>query len=179
MSLRLLSSIHANPSKSIIDVGCGASLLVDNLIGMGYRSITLLDLSEHALSSIRTRLGDKGDIPIYLNRDITSMDFNHSFDIWHDRAVFHFLTDPADRRHYMSNLGHSLADSGHAVIGTFSLNGPNTCSGLNVVQYDEERMESQLPEGLELIDATVSTHVMPSGTKQEYMYFIIRRDGRF
>lgn len=175
ISLELLSKINAQPTQSIIDVGCGASVLVDKLVQQGYKNITLLDLSEEALSSIKTRLADKGNIPHYLSKDITkNIEFNNTFDVWHDRAVFHFLTNAKDREAYMANLNHSLSPSGHAIIGTFSLNGPSKCSGLDVVQYDEKKMKDELPKNLELLESTVSTHIMPSGTEQEYMYFIIK-----
>ena len=133
ISLELLKKINAKPSQSIIDVGCGASVLVDNLIDQGYRDIALMDLSGEALSAIKTRLGDRGDIPVYLCGDISKMKLTQSFDIWHDRAVFHFLTDSKDRDNYMSLLAQSLSNTGRAIIGTFSLNGPNTCSGLDIM----------------------------------------------
>jgi len=174
-SLMLLSKINAKPTQSIIDVGCGASVLVDKLIQQKYRNISLLDLSEEALSSIKSRLADEGEIPHYLSDDITKkITFNHSFDIWHDRAVFHFLTNAKDRKNYMENLNQNLSPSGYAIIGTFSLNGPLKCSGLDVVQYDENRIKRELPKTLELLESTISTHIMPSGAEQEYMYFIIK-----
>ena len=175
ISIGLLSQINAQPTQSIIDVGCGASVLVDKLVQQGYKNITLLDLSEEALSSIKTRLADKGNIPHYLSEDITkNIEFNNAFDIWHDRAVFHFLTNAKDREAYMANLNQSLSPSGHAIISTFSLNGPSECSGLDVVQYDEKKINCELPENIELLESIVSTHIMPSGTEQEYMYFIIK-----
>jgi len=177
ISLELLSKINAKPSQSVIDVGCGASVLADKLILQGFCDITLLDLSEEALSSIKARLGDKGDIPRYFTADITkTIALSNKADIWHDRAVFHFLTDDIDRKAYMSNLENNLSSFGHAIIGTFSLNGPDSCSGLNVVQYDEKKMKSELPDPLELVESKVNLHIMPSGTEQEYMYFIIKKN---
>ena len=121
------------------------------------------------------RLGDKGNIPQYLSKDITSeIKFQNQFDIWHDRAFFHFLTDRKKRNAYMRNLERNLSKSGHAIIGTFSLNGPNRCSGLDVVQYDAAKMKLELTRGLELWDTAISTHAMPSSDEQEYMYFIIK-----
>jgi len=125
ISLELLSKIHADSSQSIIDVGCGASVLTDKLIEQGYRDITLVDLSEDALSTIKDRLGNEGNIPSYLSQDITKATFIDTFDIWHDRAVFHFLTDLKDRKDYMLTLSKSLSNNGRAIIGTFSINGPN------------------------------------------------------
>lgn len=176
ISLQMFTGINAQPSQSVIDVGCGASVLVDNLIARGFTQITLLDLSDEALSLTRSRLGDRAHIPQYLCEDITSSSFDGSFDIWHDRAVFHFLTDTRDRNNYMSTLQNSLAQKGSAIIGTFSLHGPNACSGLDVVQYSDEKMEKELPQYLQLVSSVSSTHVMPSGSTQEYIYFIIRHN---
>lgn len=176
VSLELFSKINANPSQAVVDVGCGASVLVDNLIIQGFSNITLLDLSKEALSSIENRLGDKGSVPKYMATDITKpIELPQKVHIWHDRAVFHFLTDAQDRKAYMSNLNNNLSASGHAVIGTFSLNGPDSCSGLNVVQYDEQKMITELPNALELVESIISVHIMPSGAEQEYIYFIIKK----
>lgn len=178
ISLEILSKINARASQSVIDVGCGASVLVDQLILKGFRDITLLDLSEEALSSIRGRLGDKADIPRYLVADITKkLELSNKADIWHDRAVFHFLTEGNDRKAYMSNLKNNLSSFGRAIIGTFSLNGPDSCSGLHVVKYDERKMKLELPDSLELVESRVDLHIMPSGTEQEYVYFIIKTNG--
>ena len=111
ISLELLKEIHAKPEHSVIDVGCGASLLVDNLLTLGYQKITLIDLSDSALALIKSRLADKADIPVYLSEDITTIDFSNPFDIWHDRAVFHFLTDAEDRKRYMATLEKNLTPS--------------------------------------------------------------------
>lgn len=178
ISLQLLSKINASPSQSIVDVGCGASVLVDNLIAQGYQDITLIDISDEALTAIKTRLGDNGDIPEYFCNDITQSDFNKSFDIWHDRAVFHFLTDSTDRKSYMVTLEKSLSQSGRAIIGTFSLNGPNTCSGLNIVQYDKDKMQLELTDDIEIIDTITDVHIMPNGAEQEYMYFIMKHKNK-
>lgn len=174
ISLELFSKIQANPSQSIIDVGCGTSMLADNLIEQGYREITLVDFSKEALSTIKNRLGDKGNIPHYYSQDITKITFTRPFDIWHDRAVFHFLTDEKDRKNYMSTLVRCLSSNGQAIIGTFSFNGADTCSGLDIVQYDANKMNSALNPGLELVYSVTSMHIMPGGEEQEYMYFVIR-----
>ena len=175
ISLTLLSQIKAKPSQSIIDVGCGASTLVDHLIELAYRDIVLVDLSNEALLAIKNRLGKHGDTPIYLCEDITQTTFTKAFDIWHDRAVFHFLTEDKDRTNYMNTLERNLTSSGKAIIGTFSLNGPTTCSGLPIVQYDEDKMCVELAKaGLELIDSVTDIHAMPNGSNQEYLYFILK-----
>jgi SAM-dependent methyltransferase len=174
MSLSLLNSVGAEPCQALLDAGCGASVLVDSLIQQGYRNITLLDLSAAALEAVKKRLGKNANIPIYLAQDITHASFPARFDIWHDRAVFHFLTAQQDRKNYMATLARSLAPQGHAIIGTFSLTGPDSCSGLQVVQYDETRMKAELPDDLELLQSHPSTHITPSGKPQDYLYFIIR-----
>lgn len=175
ISLTLLSQIKAKPSQSIIDVGCGASTLVDHLIELDYRDIVLVDLSNETLLAIKNRLGEHGDIPTYLCEDITQASFTKAFDIWHDRAVFHFLTEDKDRTNYMTTLNSNLSSSGRAIIGTFSLNGPTTCSGLPIMQYDEEKMRIELAKAeLELIDSVTDIHTMPNGSDQEYLYFIIK-----
>ncbi|MBC8209653.1 MAG: class I SAM-dependent methyltransferase [Gammaproteobacteria bacterium] len=173
-SLSLFDEIGADPSLAVIDAGCGASMLVDSLIQQGYRNITLLDLSAAALETVKTRLGKNGNIPNYRTQDITLASFPARFDIWHDRAVFHFLTEAQDRKNYMATLARSLTAQGHAIIGTFSMTGPDSCSGLQVVQYDEARMNAELPDDLELLKSRPSTHITPSGKPQQYLYFIIR-----
>ncbi|MCK5092513.1 MAG: class I SAM-dependent methyltransferase [Gammaproteobacteria bacterium] len=174
ISLKLLSKINATSEQSVIDIGCGASYLVDNLLEKEFKKITLVDISSHVLKMVRQRLGSKGDIPTYLAEDITQLSVTETFDIWHDRAVFHFLTEPMDREKYMSILGNVLSANGRAIIGTFSLNGPNSCSGLDVVQYNEEKMTNELPGSLELESTVTDIHIMPGGSEQEYKYFIIK-----
>jgi len=174
ISLQLLDKIKADSSKSIVDVGCGVSALPDYLIDKGYTDITLVDLSDEALSSVKVRLGDKANIPDYQSLDITNTKFKRKFDIWHDRAVFHFLTDALDRKNYMSTLAACLTNNGRAIIGTFSLDGPAMCSGLDVVRYDNEKMNGELNSELELEDSVKSVHEKPDGDVQKYIYFIIK-----
>jgi len=175
ISLVLLSQIKATPSQSIIDVGCGASTLVDHLIELGYQKLTLVDLSNEALLTIKNRLEEHGNKPTYLCADITQAKFTKAFDIWHDRAVFHFLTEDSDRTNYMTTLAINLKTSGKAIIGTFSFSGPTSCSGLPIVQYDEDKIRVELAKAeLELIDSVTDIHTMPNGSEQEYLYFIIQ-----
>ncbi|MCU7938828.1 MAG: hypothetical protein KZQ64_11695 [gamma proteobacterium symbiont of Bathyaustriella thionipta] len=105
---------------------------------------------------------------------MTKNSFNQSYAIWHDRAVFHFLTKAQDRKKYMTTLEKCLSKNGRAIIGTFSLNGPKTCSGLDIVQYDEKKMREELTGDMTLEYSEINRHVMPNGTEQEYMYFIIK-----
>ena len=173
ISLSLLDAIQASPTQSIVDIGCGASLLVDYLIERDFKNITLIDLSAEALAIVKTRLGENSHIPCYVSQDITDSSWVQPFDIWHDRAVFHFLTDKLDRQRYMNNLKNSLTKNGRAIIGTFAINGPNACSGLDIEQYDAEKMQSVLVDGLSLESTQSHTHTMPNGSTQAFMYFII------
>ncbi len=173
ISLRLLDQVGISPEQSVIEIGCGASGLVDRLIERGFRKITLVDLSQKALSIVRDRLGAHGDIPDYRADDVTRLVLGQSFDIWHDRAVFHFLTDEEDQQKYVAVLKQHLAPEGHAIIGTFSLNGPKSCSGLPVERYDKEKMQGVLGEDLVVLDSLTDVHVTPAGGEQEYNYFII------
>ncbi|WP_353571437.1 class I SAM-dependent methyltransferase [Candidatus Albibeggiatoa sp. nov. BB20] len=136
--------------------------------------ITLVDLSAEALEIVKKRLGDKGHIPTYLSQDMMDSSWVQHYDIWHDRAVFHFLTDAVDRQRYMKNLLSGLTKQGRAVIGTFSLEGPNMCSGLDIVQYDAKKMQVTLVGDLVLDSTEAHTHVMSNGTNQEFMYFITK-----
>ncbi len=173
ISLKLLFKIGFNPEQSIIDVGCGASLLVDHLIEMKYRNITLVDLSSEALLTTKKRLEENADVPEYICQSVASPMANKTYDIWHDRAVFHFLTEEQDRQNYMDNLERCLAKDGKAIIGTFSNNGPKICSGLDIVQYDEAKMQAELGDEFEIEYTEINTHVVPGGNDKEYMYFII------
>ena len=175
-SLQFLASIDAQPGQAIIDVGCGESLLVDQLLDMGFEDITLLDISRHALLAVKSRLGEQAAIPNFLNQDICEANLDKQFDIWHDRAVFHFLTGESDRRGYLSTLRDNLAANGHALIATFSINGPTHCSGLEVRRYNDAKMRAALTRGLRLIDSETSLHSTPNGNTQEYCYFHIGHD---
>ena len=175
ISLHLLDKIKAKPTDFLVDVGSGASVFVDALIERGFNKITLVDLSREALDITKNRLGDNAAIPEYKVDDVTQLTFNEPFDIWHDRAVFHFLTNSEDRKKYMDLLCNNLSQQGRAIIGTFSLKGPNMCSGLDIVQYDESKLKAILPEGLVLESASNDTHTTPSGAQQEFIYFIIKR----
>ncbi len=173
VSLRLFDLIGALPGQSVIEVGCGASALVDQLLERGFKKITLVDISEKALSIVRERLGERGDIPDYRVVDVTRLALGQSFDIWHDRAVFHFLVDAQDRQKYVAALKQHLAPEGRAIIGTFSLHGPKSCSGLPVERYDEEKIQDVLGKDLLVLDFLTDMHLTPAGGEQEYNYFII------
>jgi SAM-dependent methyltransferase len=165
----------AGPDDAVIDVGCGASLLVDNLIAKGYRNLCLLDTSEASLQIVRDRLASDAGIPDYICSDIVNFDPPHRFHVWHDRAMFHFLLDAAERRKYFEVMYASLLPGGTAVINTFAFNGERECAGLNTMRYDRKQMAAELPEGLKLIDAEDFVHTTPKHTAQNYAAFYIRK----
>lgn len=174
-SLRLIREV-APPDASIIDVGGGASTLVDDLLDAGFKEITVLDISEAALDVARARLGVRARKVTWLPADITVAALPAAaYDIWHDRAVFHFLTEQADRDAYVAALKRSLKPGGSAVIGTFALHGPPRCSGLDVVRYDASGIQRALGLEFALTASAEQTHVTPSGKPQEFVICRLRR----
>ncbi|MFT5661817.1 MAG: arsenite methyltransferase [Sulfurimonas sp.] len=160
---------HAN----IIDVGCGASHLVDNLLECGYKNITLLDTSKYSLDIVQSRVSND-NIRCECN-DILNFKTDKKFDIWHDRAVFHFLLSKKERIKYFEILNDSLKDEGIAIISTFKVDGPTQCAGLDIVQYNHASMLSQLTDEFELIESEDYLHITPKHTQQKYIYFIIKK----
>lgn len=170
-SLSWIKGLSLGAEAPMIDVGGGASTLVDDLLGTGCRSITVLDLSEKALCSVRERLGKKANMVTWLNGDITSvvLPSNH-YELWHDRAVFHFLTEIDQQRKYRENLLKALKPRGHLIIGTFALEAPPKCSGLPVQRYNLEQLRETLGAEFELVCHRKEEHVTPGGVEQKYLY---------
>jgi SAM-dependent methyltransferase len=175
-SVDWIEGIALPRDAAIIDIGCGASTLVDDLLGRGYRSITALDLSEQALNTVRRRLGQKADDVRWLHADITTMDLsNLHYDLWHDRAVFHFLTEVTDREAYLTRLSAALKRGGHALIGVFAPEAPPTCSGLPVERYDRQQLADEFGSEFELVRHLRELHVTPGGVEQMYQYCLFRK----
>lgn len=171
LSLNFIKKANGNLDANIIDVGGGASVLVDNLIANGYRNITVVDISEHALSIARERIGEQATNISWVAGDVTTIIFpKHHFDIWHDRAVFHFLTDPADRQRYVENMINFVKPGGHVIVATFSLNGPTKCSGLDIIQYSPEKLQNEFGEGFSIVNHVEEKHKTPSGGEQQFIY---------
>jgi SAM-dependent methyltransferase len=176
-SLRLIREVAAKDA-SVIDVGGGASTLVDDLLGAGFARPTVLDISNAALLHARARLGDAAGQVSWIQGDITSVELPRSaFDVWHDRAVFHFLGTATDRAAYMRVLKASLKPNGHVVIGTFALNGPEKCSGLDVTRYDAEALGRELGAEFSLTANEAPVHVTPSGKAQNFLLCRFARNG--
>ena len=160
----------------LIDVGGGASTLVDDLLDASYRSITVLDISERALSSVKASLGKKADLVTWLAGDITSIELpERHYELWHDRAVFHFLVQLEQQRKYRENLLRALRPGGHLVIGTFALEAPPKCSGLPVQRYSPEDLQNALGGEFHLERHQKELHVTPGGVEQMYLYCHFRR----
>ena len=176
-SLAMIRTV-ADPSAAIIDVGAGASSLVDDLLDLGYPRVTLLDVSSAALAVTRVRLGARAEEILWIAGDVTTVDlFGKAYDVWHDRTVFHFLTEPADRRAYVRVATECLKPGGHAILATFSLEGPMRCSGLDVIRYDAESLSRELGPAFALRQETHESHCTPSGAKQSLLYCLFERVG--
>jgi 2-polyprenyl-3-methyl-5-hydroxy-6-metoxy-1,4-benzoquinol methylase len=174
-SLRALSRFEASPASSFIDVGGGASNLVDALLEQGWQDITVLDLAAPALEAAKARLGTLATKVHWEVADITDWQPRRQFDVWHDRAVFHFLTEPQQREAYRRNLLAGLAPAGLLIMATFSLHGPEKCSGLPVQRYDAADLAKEMGDSLLLIDGWRDEHVTPWGAKQSFNWCSFRR----
>lgn len=176
VSLGLLAEVGATADSSIIDVGGGDSTLVDALIDRQYRCLTVLDLSGAALSRSRARLGALAKNVTWIEADITRSALpEHAYDVWHDRAVFHFLTDAIDRRRYADAAASSLRINGVLIIATFAPNGPLRCSGLDVIRYSSEALAGELRAAFTLQRGFVHVHRTPFGVEQPFTYAVFRR----
>lgn len=175
-SLDLIRRLSESKSVHIINVGGGASTLVDYLLADGFAHVTVLDISATALDVARTRLGDSKQIVTWIAANITTADLpaNH-FDIWHDRAVFHFLTRTEDRRRYVKKMSRALKPGGYAIMATFALDGPTQCSGLEVMRYSPQALQAELGEGFSLLESYHATHTTPFGSHQSFIYCVFKR----
>lgn len=173
-SLELMALVGATRRSAIIDIGGGASRLVDCLVSRGYEDVTVLDLSAAALTHARTRLGDRADRVAWIVADVTAWEPSRTYDVWHDRAAFHFLTEPADRAAYVDRLRRALRHGGHAIIGTFAPDGPEKCSGLPVARHDATSLATLLGTGFVLVDTRRHEHATPWGATQRFQFSTFR-----
>jgi SAM-dependent methyltransferase len=170
VSLKLINATGIGTVGNIIDVGGGTSKLAGKLLDQGYTSLTVLDISGSSIEKAKLQYGEKSKHITWIEADVTKFNFPEIFDIWHDRAVFHFLTDPMDRRRYVASLHHALKPGGHLIISTFGLKGPPKCSGLNVVRYGAETLHKEFGDNFELIENFDEVHDTPSGVQQNFIY---------
>ena len=175
-SLRLIQSAGLPVTASILDVGGGASVLVDDLLAAGYRDLTVLDLSGAALAAARARLGERATQVRWIEGDITRVELPAArYDLWHDRAVFHFLTDARDRRRYLQQAWHALKPDGHLVMATFAEDGPERCSDLPVMRYSASELQREIGDGFRLLHSEKEAHRTPGGAVQSFTYGHFRK----
>lgn len=176
VSLELIEQLAAERAASIIDVGAGQSTLAEDLLARGYRRLTVLDISQAAVDAGRRRLGERGGVVRWVAGDVTGIELEPAaFDVWHDRAVFHFLTSEADRAAYARQVSRALKPGGSAIVATFATDGPARCSGLDVVRYDAASLQQELGDAFQLVRAREEDHRTPGGSVQRFLYCCFRR----
>jgi len=171
LSLELIAASGVRREAGIIDVGGGASFLVDHLLKLGYTNLAVLDISGAALSIGRSRLGVRAASVEWFEADVTCFEPSHRYALWHDRAVFHFLTDAGDRSRYVATLRKALQPGGTVIIAAFAPDGPPKCSGLDVVRYNEYSIAAELGDKFQLREIRRETHVTPGKAEQRFNYF--------
>jgi len=174
-SLRFIEEAGLALDAAGLDVGGGTSTLVDDLLDRGFSKVSVLDISRSAIRQAQARLGTRAEAVTWLIGDIARMKLpKHHYDFWHDRAVFHFLTEDADRRRYVTAVRRSLKPNGHIVVATFGLAGPERCSGLPVVRYSPQGIQAELGDQFRKVGSAREIHHTPSGREQEFVYCYCR-----
>jgi ubiquinone/menaquinone biosynthesis C-methylase UbiE len=176
-SVKLIRQTGVAEDAHVIDVGGGASTLVDDLMAAGFANVTVLDLSEAALSSAKARLGDRARDIQWLVGDVTRLELPvHAYDVWHDRAVFHFLTAVEERVAYVRSVLRSVKPGGHVIVATFAEDGPEKCSGLPVMRYSADALHAEFGARFTLLRHEREEHHTPFGTVQQFIYCMCRRE---
>lgn len=175
-SVEFITRSGAPKTSSIIDVGGGASTLVDDLLASGYQHVSVLDLSETALATARARLGERASNVRWFSGDITTIELRrHAYDVWHDRAVFHFLTTREEREAYVNAVLRAVKPGGHVIVATFAEDGPEKCSGLPVIRYSADGLHAAFGAPFTLLQQEREEHHTPSGTVQNFIYCLCRK----
>jgi ubiquinone/menaquinone biosynthesis C-methylase UbiE len=176
LSLDLIKATGVGHDAAIIDVGGGASTLVDDLLANGYTDLSVLDLSAAALAAAQMRLGSRAARVQWIEADVTKVNLpDYRFDVWHDRAVFHFLTSAEDRAAYVQTVFRAVKPGGHVIVATFAEDGPDQCSGLPVVRYRADELHAEFGEAFALLSHRKEAHHTPSGKVQQFVYCYCRR----
>lgn len=176
MSLQYIRGTGVAKDGHIMDVGGGASTLVDDLLHEGYCNLSVLDISGAALLAAQKRLGERAGKVRWLEADITQVELQQgSVDVWHDRAVFHFLTDVNDRQRYVQTVLHAVKPGGHVIVATFAEDGPLQCSGLDIVRYSPDALHHEFGDAFQLVESAKETHHTPAGKDQQFIYCYCRR----
>ena len=174
-SLELIERAGRGKDTDIIDIGGGTSRLADGLLERGCRRVTVLDISQAAIDLASLRLGRHASEVQWITADVTQWSPSRAFDIWHDRAAFHFLNRPADRAAYVARLNEALRPGGHAIIATFAVDGPEKCSGLPVMRYDAAGLSRELGEAFTLVESRRHDHVTPSNATQRFQFSLFQK----
>lgn len=178
-SMELIRRAAADHTAQIIDVGGGESTLVDDLLNAGYHNLSILDISETALQVARQRIGEKASHVQWIAADITEVDLpEKKYDVWHDRAVFHFLTQPEQRAAYVRQVARSVKTGGTVIVATFGPDGPESCSGLPTVKYDADSLHDEFGASFKLIESQTEEHNTPFGTTQQFLYCYCRVESK-
>jgi 2-polyprenyl-3-methyl-5-hydroxy-6-metoxy-1,4-benzoquinol methylase len=177
ISLSMIENTGLDHDAAVIDVGGGASLLVDHLLDRGFRNLTVLDISRAALDQACERLQDRVSRVDWIEADVTRFRSYRPFDLWHDRAAFHFLTGARDRRRYVEALENTVTPGGHVIIAAFAPSGPKKCSGLDILRYDAATLSDELGADFVLREQEEETHTTPQGREQIFNFFRFQRVG--
>lgn len=175
-SLSLLDEYQAKSTDAIIDIGGGDSFLVDFLLDRSFEDISVLDISENALQRAQNRLANTATKVHWIASDITQFEPKRTYDFWHDRAVFHFLTQPEDVKAYATNAAKGIKSGGILIVGTFSENGPLKCSGIEIKQYNEASMKAVFEADFEPLKCSNHLHTTPMNTEQHFIFCVFRRE---
>lgn len=175
MSLQLLAEIGAEPSDAVVDIGGGASRLVDRLLSRGFEDLTVLDVAGRALAEVRRRLGARATGVTFVEGDVLTWTPGRRYDVWHDRAVFHFLVEPGERDRYVRLAARTVRDGGHVVVAAFADDGPPQCSGLPVARYSAEALAGEFSHGFTVVAHEREEHVTPQGVLQPFTWVVLRR----
>lgn len=174
-SLNLIRAAVSDTASSVIDIGGGASTLIDSLLDVGYDDLTVMDVSEAALNQAKIRLAERARFVTWIAADITNWLPPRTWDVWHDRAVFHFLNEPTAQASYITALEAGTRAGSIAVISTFALDGPDRCSGLPVQRYSATSLAQRIGPLFELVTEDVEHHVTPGGAAQSFIYAVLKR----
>lgn len=175
-SLKIIAQLQLSPHAPIIDIGGGASTLVDDLLAQGFSQLQVLDVSAAALEIAQKRLGERAEQVDWLVSDITDCSLaENNLMLWHDRAVFHFLTEPQDQQSYIESLSKALQKGGYLLIATFAIDGPTQCSGLNIQQHSADSLQTLLGGDFELLEQLTELHKTPFSTQQKFIYCLFRK----
>ena len=174
-SIRFFTDNNISKTAKIIDIGGGDSYLIDNLLEMGFTNLSLLDISENAINRIKHRLGDKAKNVVFIVSDVLDFQPKITFDVWHDRASFHFLTDENEIKLYQSLVTNLISENGYLFLGAFSENGPLKCSGLEITQYSETKLQSIFGTAFEKLKCFIENHKTPFDTMQNFIFCTFKK----